>query len=267
MKQHTFLLCLAFVVRVNGQIVTKNDHCPLWQNRNTSTGRCTCESNSLDGIVICRDKPYNLELYECFCMSFNTVTNLTLVGSCQYTCNKESHGYYWDITVNTSSRVDQQICSKYKRQGQLCGSCIPGHAPPVYSYFLFCVNCTTNNWVKYTAVSFLPVTAFFFFVITFRLSATSPKLNGFILFMQIFMSPPNARLTGLDWKNWPETDRLWIQILTSIYGIANLDFFRLVYTPFCVQSDTNTLQVLALDYIIGVYPLLLILLSYLLVVL
>ena len=277
MKEHTLLLCLVLVVRVKGQLLTdsaatydlhplltENDPCPLWQTRNISAGRCMCESISLEGIVICRDKPYNLALYECFCMSFNNVTNLTLVGSCQYTCNKESHGHYWNITVNASVEVDEHICSKYKRQDQLCGGCIPGYAPPVYSYFLFCVNCSSSNWAKYTAVSLLPVTAFFFFVITFRLSATSPKLNGFILFTQLFMSPPNARLTGLDRH---QSNRMTITIITSIYGIWNLDFFRLVYTPFCVQPHTDTLQVLALDYIIAVYPLILIAFSYLLVLL
>ena len=55
--------------------------------------------------------------------------------------------------------------------------------------------------------------------------------------------------------------------LISLFGIWNLDFFRLVYTPFCLHPHTNTLQVLALDYIIAVYPLLLITLSYLLVLL
>ena len=57
------------------------------------------------------------------------------------------------------------------------------------------------------------------------------------------------------------------QGLSSFFGIWNLDFFRLVYTPFCLHPHTNTLQVLALDYIIAVYPLLLIALSYLLVLL
>ena len=38
-----------------------------------------------------------------------------------------------------------------------------------------------------------------------------------------------------------------------------------MYTPFCLQPHTSTLQVIALDYVIAVYPLLLTVLSYLLV--
>ena len=58
-----------------------------------------------------------------------------------------------------------------------------------------------------------------------------------------------------------------MEVLFSVYSIWNLDFLRLVYTPVFLQPHTNTLQVLALDYVIAVYPPLLIALSYLLVLL
>ena len=127
-----------------------------------------------------------------------TETNQLLVGSCQYTCEREKNGYFFDIIVNSSLKLNEMMCSKYKRQGQLCGSCIAGFSPPVYSYSLSCVNCTTSNWAKYTAVSLLPVTAFFFIAITFRLSATSPKLSGYILCLQILLIPSNMRLLESD---------------------------------------------------------------------
>ena len=127
----------------------------------------------------------------------------------------------------------------------------------------------TSNWGKYMAVSLLPVTAFFVFVIIFRVSATHPKLNGFILCIQILMCPPNMRMleNTIRSDRVPATQRPIIQAFASFFGIWNLDFIRLVYTPFCLQPHTNTLQVIALDYIIAVYPLLLIVLSYLLVTL
>ena len=238
-----------------------DDSCPPWQVRN-KTGICKCVIGDIQSIVKCRDEPYSLQLFECFCMTYYTDTNQSLVGSCQYTCDRQKYGHFFDITVDTSFKLNESMCSRYKRQGQLCGSCIAGFAPPVYSYSLSCVNCTTSNWAKYTAVSLLPVTGFFFIAITFRLSATSPKLRGYILCIQITLTPFNMRLLESNVHH-----RLVNKVLTSIYGIWNLDFLRLVYTPFCLQPHTNTLQVLALDYIIAVYPLLLIALSYLLVLL
>lgn len=51
-----------------------------------------------------------------------------------------------------------------------------------------------------------------------------------------------------------------IKILSSIYGIWSLDFFRAQYRNICLGLDT--LETQALEYTIAVYPLLLILLSY-----
>ena len=53
--------------------------------------------------------------------------------------------------------------------------------------------------------------------------------------------------------------------LASIFSIWNLDFFRSLYLPFCLHPAMTTVQALALDYAIAVYPLVLITISYLLV--
>ena len=227
--------------------------CPVWQERN-ATGNCSCSVNLKD-IVICKE-PNRLSLMSCYCM---TNGNNTVVGPCQYTCRRTENGYVFYFPIHAlNDEIDQFMCKRYKRKGQMCGSCEAGYAPPVYSYSLSCVNCTTSNWAKYMAVSLLPLTAFFVLVIIFRISATSPTLHGFILCIQIILCPANLRVMSFQ--------KLAHDFL-ELYTIWNLDLFRLVYTPFCLHPDTSTLQVLALDYIIAVYPLLLIGLSYLLVLL
>ena len=55
------------------------------------------------------------------------------------------------------------------------------------------------------------------------------------------------------------------KLLFSLYGIWNLDFFRPFYSDLCL--GIGILPTLALDYVIAVYPLLLIITSYLLIVL
>ena len=66
-----------------------------------------------------------------------------------------------------------------------------GTSPPVHPYYPQCVKCPagTNNWAKYLAVSLLPTTLFFLVTMIFRFRATSPNLNGFIIFCQILSSP------------------------------------------------------------------------------
>ena len=131
-------------------------NCLPWQFRSNDNGKCEC-SKSFHSTVICQNYPYSLYLFACFCMSYNNKTDQYLIGACQYNC-KLAEGYYTNITTNTSSGINGLICSKFKRQGQLCGSCMPGYAPPVYSYSLSCVKCNDSYWAKYAAVSFLPLT-------------------------------------------------------------------------------------------------------------
>ena len=50
-----------------------------------------------------------------------------------------------------------------------------------------------------------------------------------------------------------------IKFLATVYGIWNLDFFRTLYPDMCL--NLTTLQVISLDYIIAIYPLLLMLLT------
>ena len=247
-----------------------NTDCPAFQWRNNTTGQCMCFMEHFSGILLCDNDPYDLRLQRCFCMTY-THQN-PQIGSCQYTCTKQSNGPSFSIIANDSN-ITEVMCGEYKRKGQMCGSCEAGYAPPVYSYSLSCVNCTTSNWAKYIAVSLLPLTAFFVFVVIFRISATSPTLHGFILCIQIIFSPTNTRLIQSKYIGIKPVGStlqhriIYSKIILSIFGIWNLDFFRSVYTPFCLHPDTSTLQVLALDYIIAVYPLLLIGLSYLLVLL
>ena len=240
-------------VRVVGQ-----DECRPWQFRSGVSGKCKC-AKSLQNLVLCQNDPYNLELFACFCMSYKNKTGQYLVGSCQYTCQR-AKGYYFDITANGSAEMNRLICDRYyHRQGQLCGSCKPGYAPPVYSYSLNCVKCSGSHWMKYIAVSLVPLTILYIVIIVLRLSVTSPMLNGLIIFLQLALSPPHQRIIA------SSEVKIYIQVVVSLYGIWNLDFFRLVYTPFCLRPNVHTLKVLALDYLVAVYPIVLICLSYLLV--
>ena len=87
------------------------------------------------------------------------------------------------VKSNNMTEFNDNACHSLQmnRTGQMCGSCVKGFAPPVYSYSLACVNCTDYkyNWIKYIAVAYLPLTVFFVIVITFRISAVSGAMNGF----------------------------------------------------------------------------------------
>ena len=53
------------------------------------------------------------------------------------------------------------------------------------------------------------------------------------------------------------------KVLFALYGIWNLDFFHTLLPHICVNVDT--LQALALDYAVAVYPLILLVVAYILI--
>ena len=97
-------------------------------------------------------------------------------------------------------------------------------------------------------------------------------MNGFILFCQILTSPLILRQLGETYYlQHSSHSYMYVGILGDVYisylSIWNLDFFKMVYSPFCLHPNASTLQVLSLDYIIAAYPLALIILTYTLVTL
>ena len=76
--------------------------------------------------------------------------------------------------------------------------------------------------------------------------------------------PANIRfiLEALASNNYP-TSNVACRLIFALYGIWNLDFFRTLLPNNCLKI--STLQVLALDYVIAVYPLVLIFVTYIVV--
>lgn len=186
-------------------------------------------------------------------------------GTCPYLCTNN----FRTVVKDNGDLQNGRICNKeipQNRRGQLCGRCEEGHAPAAYSYSFICTNCTNyeTNWIRYVAIAYVPITILFLVVLLFRWSVMSPALNANIFFCQIVSCPAVMSLlsvymyfseqTPVD----PQLDmKLAIRALSILYGVWNLDFFHLMFEPFCLHPDMNTLSVIALDYGVAIYPIIL----------
>ena len=236
-----------------------------WYN---DSQQCQCEcGDKVGGVVECDDKTLDVHLAVCYCMThYDKDPNTIVVGACAYKCYH--HSKFWDYY-----HISNYQCNRTAREGQLCGRCQTGYAPPVYSYDLQCVECSSSHnaiakrWAKYIVIAFLPLTIFFIIVVTLHISATSPSLNAFILVSQLLTAPVISRIyiPVLKEDTHPSFVGYFTLFILSLYGIWNLDFFRTLYNPFCLNPNMNILQVFALDYIIAAYPLFLITVTYVLV--
>ena len=113
---------------------------------------------------------------------------------------------------------------------------------------------------KICCLSCYPLYIKFFVVIFCKINALSPQLHGFVQISQAFGAAINIRIILFVDEGYSLTIA---KLIVVSYGFVNLDFFRSYMNNICI--DLGTIQTLALDYVVAVYPLLLVILSYILI--
>lgn len=214
----------------------------------------------------------------CYCLYYED--NRTIIGQCFYTCYNQNGTFQYLLErVESGTEFNEKMCSgslvglEFNRQGKLCGRCKEGYGIPLYSYHLTkCVLCKKHYYqsLKYIAIAYGPLTLFYIIVVMFRITITSGDMNGYIFFSQAITSPIQMRFFIGMTKSIDYSLRRYataLKIVYSFYGIWNLDFFRLLYNPFCIHPKVDIRHTLFLDYLIAMYPLVLIIFTYIFVVL
>ena len=214
------------------------------------------------------------QVLRCYCVTSHELLSLPtssvphfLIGECIYGCFDIDYTTQYQ-SVNLSSH--NGICSKLNREGILCGQCREGYGVPAYSFSLKCVHCGNESlWTTiphYVLVAYGPLTLFLAIIMVFTVSVNSAPLRGWILVCQIISSNIIMYVLTLDNEfNSKYVNLAPVKIISSFYGVWNLDFFRIIYKPFCLHPSLTTLQVMLLDYIIAAYPLVLIFVMYVMV--
>ena len=241
---------------------SNSNTCPTWFICN-SQKNCQCESGE-GNIVVCDDKTLTSAVLDCNCVTYENKTGSTFAGKCFYNCENHHSQRRYDQIYHTLPKKPQSLsmCSLFHRTGLLCGDCEEGHSPFVLSYNLSCVRCPdgNKNWWKFILVAFVPLTCFYFFVVLFNINVTSSRLHGVVWFSQALSLPASNRLlmSALSPKQ-PKMLKA-AKILMIFYSLWNLDLLHSVIPYICL--NVSTLQALTLEYILAIYPFLLILVSY-----
>ncbi len=244
---------------------SQDETCPPWYLPTNINGSryCAC-GNTYDNIVTCESGVANL--LSCYCMTYDH--NTAVIGQCMTGCIIATKDNSLYIRVpGTVEELENEMCYRNHREGQLCGQCKKGYAVPIYSYSLTCVDCAERetNWLLYIAIATLPLTGFLILVIASRINASSGGLQGLVTISQLIASPPQMLLVSSHLGQYPEYVRTLVHPALAFYGIWNLDFFRLLYKPFCLYPNMTMLEVLAFDYFIALYPLAFLAIVYLLI--
>ena len=256
----------------------RNNHCnndstcPTWFTCN-SDDRCECKNSDNDGIM-CNNERLFSALLVCYCVTYDEESGSTYAGPCFYhyesfnaiNTGGDERAVYDLLPQNPKKLINDSACTHFHRRGLLCGDCEEGYSPLVLSYNLSCVQCpdAQRNWWKFIVAGFTPITLFYLFIVLFNINVTSSRLHGFVWISQMATMPAFVRMVFLNLE--VHGNQLVIgKIFAVLYSYWNLDFFRSVLPNICL--NVTTIQALALEYLIALYPFVLIISSYLMLVL
>ena len=258
-NQHTTMKLNNETILPDSQVDVSDTSCTntnIWFVRDNGT--CQCGSD-LNEVVLCDSVTKDLAVLDCYCITnqYNSEgeSMFPVVGGCLFNCVNHTQSSY--ATIYHGAPSD---CASLNRQGTLCGQCLDGYTVPAYSYELKCIRCECEleNWGLYIVFAFVPLTVFIVIILVFRINALSPKLYVFVYAAQVISTPAVVKiiLYYLSLKNSPPLHIVPVSTVLSIYGIWNLDFIRVNVLP-DVCINVVPLHILVLDYLIAIYPMLL----------
>ena len=276
MLQLLYLLALHFVY-ITGHASLATEDSKIWSV--CVNGSCN-DGDSVNNVVY-----YDNEfvwIKTCFCLYYDHEQNKTILGNCMLTCfyvhfHELGRNYYKTerVSKENGSQLNEKVCGisfahvDMHREGRFCGRCKEGYGLAVYSYhYKSCIPCSDSsykNWLLYFTVALLPLTVFYFLVVILKLNVTSSRFNGIVFILQCVSSSMQLRMLDAWVYGTPSIFRILFQIVSVFMGMINLDFFRTIYPYFCLHPKLSILHVVVLDYVVALYPFLLILVTYILV--
>ena len=273
------LLFVSLVTTYSGQLKhhpsPSSDHClpqcPSLLHYNSSTHSCQCFYYVLHPKhIICKgNDSFILGIY---ILTFDSKRNVVTA--------YESRSYRFYHGTNTTkdgyrllpthmSELNDYMCGPLNRKGSyLCSDCIDGFGPSmsIIEHPNDCYKCR-NNWhgvILYIIIVLLPVTVVYLIILIFQIRITSAPIPCFIMYSQL-ISIVLSNHWGKDYDEvtfimFTETGdlRTVTRLILVFYGIFNLDSLSHVVPPFCVTSYLRLYHRAILGYLIPLYPMLLI---------
>ena len=244
------LLCVVLVLPA---LSDSNYTCPTWFYFSNSTQRCECGVSTQS--VYCNQQTMEVELWFIYCVTYSEKEGV-LFGGCPYSYKfNNSNKLYYQLPTDPDL-LNDEMCGPYNRKGLLCGECIDGYGPGVYTLDKKCVDCSKfsagSAIVLYLLVEFVPVLLFFLCMTVFRFDFTSGPMLGYVIFCQMIsygFETVQSRIYDI------ANSSLLIQISLFITEFWNLNIFKTVIPPFCISDKLTELHVIYLNSVGAIYPL------------
>ena len=242
----------------------EDNQCPPWTYYNASIQRCKCYNDEKDrgvSIVVCNEQESSLGYN--YCMTYDEESGTSTVSYCPYFTlqghNISGHGLI-NLPDNISE-LNEYMCGPMNRKGIVCSECIDGYGLSVTSLKLQCSTCSSVRYgvLIYLLIQVVPVTIFYVIVLLFRLNLTTAPMFGFILYSNSIIILTNTHPILL---NEAQT---YTKVISLLYGIWTLDFFRFAIPPYCVSPKLTSIHIIYLQSVSTFFPYVLIGITWLLI--
>ena len=165
-----------------------NYSCPTWFYFSNTTQRCEC------GVqrewLLCDQQTMTVQLSRQFCMTYSGQDGVYYIGHCPLNYKFNNTNRMFSELPTDPDLLQGMMCGSYNRKGLLCGQCVDGYGPGVYTLDSQCADCsefsTLSAVLLYLLVDIVPITLFFVCVVVFHLNITAGPLLGYVLFCQVF---------------------------------------------------------------------------------
>ena len=260
------IVCLFLLFKVCVSLPTEHqsskEDCPLIWHVRDANGECVC-GTSFNSHIKC-DESY-VYIKRGGCMTWNNSTREVEFHRCLYTAlwhlNTTGYectlpGFYRIPNTISGLELNREVCRSYNRKGLRCGECLSGFGPAVFSDGYTCADCSgyRNYWIFQLCFQLSMITFMYLIFIPLQINVASSPFNVMLAYIQIasvgLKLPIGVHAILRCYFGTTITN-----VLLTIAGFFNLEFFRMYFAPSCVSSSIRAVNVLLFDYIIAIYPL------------
>ena len=258
---------LLVVCVYSSSVLASNTTCPTWFYYNNVT--CEC-GQPFGGKVHCNQQERKAEIANGFCPTSTEQEGLYYAGDCPFKHTENNTDRMFSEMPSDPDLLNDAMCGPYNRKGLLCGRCIDGYGPAVYSLDIKCANCSKISTgfaiCLYLFLELIPITLFFMCVLFFRLNIISGPLLGYVLFSQVYMFVIQRDL--YIYKYISSHSHMFLKALFKFSLILCsswiLKFLRFTISPFCISTKLTGIHIQMLNLVTAIYPVLLVIITYIL---
>ena len=241
-------------------------YCPPGLVHQSTLGACICPTNMTNRYISCDQQQYTSGIFVGFCASRDNGTSPLLTTRCAFANHLIEPLLPLPQNNNTG---ETHFCQRFNRTGNVCSECVPGYGISVFSESYDCIVCNSlhaRDLILYLVIELLPTTLFFMAILFFHIGITTGAANGFIFFAQMITTPLEVLFLTYAFTLYVPDNKYFTSTMTDLiinpYYIWNLNFVRIFDPHICLHPKLKVVHVIALRYASALYPLLLLMITY-----